>query len=221
MSAATPPRATACTIGLNEGTRKAWHAVDVTECRMRFVVFGAGAIGGLVGARLFQHGADVTLIARGDHARALASGLVLEAPDESVTLPIPVVTEARGVTWTEDTVVLLGVKGQHTEDALAQLVQVAPPDDAGRVHAERGRERTPGASSLSPYVRHVRHVPATHLRPGVIQAHSAPVSGLLDLGRYPTGVDDAARPSPARSTPRPSSRWPGPTSCGGNTASSS
>jgi 2-dehydropantoate 2-reductase len=34
--------------------------------------------------------------------------------------------------------------------------------------------------------------PATHLRPGVIQAHSAPVSGLLDLGRYPSGVDDGA-----------------------------
>ena len=61
---------------------------------MRFVVFGAGAIGGLVGARLFQSGVVVTLVARGAHARALESGLVLEAPDESVTLPIPVVTEA-------------------------------------------------------------------------------------------------------------------------------
>jgi len=35
--------------------------------------------------------------------------------------------------------------------------------------------------------------PATHLRPGVIQAHSAPVSGLLDLGRYESGVDDLAQ----------------------------
>jgi 2-dehydropantoate 2-reductase len=35
--------------------------------------------------------------------------------------------------------------------------------------------------------------PATHLRPGVIQAHSAPVSGLLDLGRYESGVDDVAQ----------------------------
>ena len=42
---------------------------------MRIVVFGAGAIGGLVGARLFQHGVDVTLVARGAHAEALASGL--------------------------------------------------------------------------------------------------------------------------------------------------
>jgi 2-dehydropantoate 2-reductase len=35
--------------------------------------------------------------------------------------------------------------------------------------------------------------PATHLRPGVIQAHSAPISGLLDLGRYESGLDDTAR----------------------------
>jgi 2-dehydropantoate 2-reductase len=35
--------------------------------------------------------------------------------------------------------------------------------------------------------------PATYLRPGVIQVHSAPVTGLLDLGRYPSGVDDTAQ----------------------------
>ena len=32
--------------------------------------------------------------------------------------------------------------------------------------------------------------PATQLRPGVVQVHSAPVSGLLDLGRFPSGIDD-------------------------------
>ncbi len=159
---------------------------------MRFVVFGAGAIGGLVGARLFQHGSDVTLIARGDHARALASGLVLEAPDESVTLPIPVVTEARGVTWTDDTVVLLAVKGQNTEEALAQLVLVAPPETAvvcmqnGVENERRVLRRFPHTYAMCVMC------PATHVRPGVIQAHSAPVSGLLDLGRYPAGVDEAA-----------------------------
>ena len=165
----------------------------VAECGMRFVVFGAGAIGGLVGARLFQHGSDVTLIARGDHARALASGLVLEAPDESVTLPIPVVTEAQGVTWTDDTVVLLAVKGQNTEEALAQLVLVAPPETAV-VCMQNGVENERRV------LRRFRHTyamcvmcPATHVRPGVIQAHSAPVSGLLDLGRYPAGVDEAAQ----------------------------
>ena len=37
-----------------------WHAAW-----MGYVVFGAGAIGAVVGGRLFQAGFDVTLIARG------------------------------------------------------------------------------------------------------------------------------------------------------------
>jgi 2-dehydropantoate 2-reductase len=160
---------------------------------MRFVVFGAGAIGGLVGARLFQHGEDVALIARGDHARALASGLVLEAPDESVTLPIAVVTTPADVDWTDDTVVLLGVKGQNTEEALAELVLVAPPETPivcmqnGVENERRVLRRFPRTYAMCVMC------PATHLRPGVIVAHSAPVSGLLDLGRYESGVDEMAQ----------------------------
>ena len=38
---------------------------------MRFVVLGAGAIGGAVGGRLFQQGFDVTLVARGDRTGVL------------------------------------------------------------------------------------------------------------------------------------------------------
>ena len=160
---------------------------------MRFVIFGAGAVGGLVGARLFQQGEDVTLIARGEHARALTAGLVLEAPGEEVTLQIPVVTQARDVTWTDDTVVLLGVKGQHTEEALTQLVSVVPPETP-IVCMQNGveNERRVQRRFARTYAMCVM-CPATHLRPGVVQAHSAPVSGLLDLGRYPSGVDEVAQ----------------------------
>ena len=35
--------------------------------------------------------------------------------------------------------------------------------------------------------------PTTFLEPGVVQAHSAPVAGILDVGRYPSGVDATAR----------------------------
>src|ERR1700722_17827228 len=95
---------------------------------MRFVVVGAGAIGGAVGGRLFEQGFDVTLVARGDHGRALRSGgLVLESPGETGTLPIPVVADPAQVSWDGDPVVLLAVKGQGTDHALEQLV-VAPPD---------------------------------------------------------------------------------------------
>ncbi len=160
---------------------------------MRFVVLGAGAIGGAVGARLFQSGYDVTLVARGEHGRALQSGLVLEAPGETVTLPIPTVSDPASVEWDEDapggTVVLLAVKGQHTDHALVQLA-VAPT--ATPVVCMQN-----GVENERRVLRHFPNTygmcvmcPATQLRPGVVQVHSAPVSGLLDLGRFPSGTDD-------------------------------
>ena len=38
---------------------------------MRVVVYGAGGIGGTIGARLDQQGVEVVLIARGEHLSAL------------------------------------------------------------------------------------------------------------------------------------------------------
>ncbi|MEM1316309.1 MAG: 2-dehydropantoate 2-reductase N-terminal domain-containing protein, partial [Pseudomonadota bacterium] len=45
---------------------------------MKICVFGAGAIGGYMGAKLAQAGADVSLVARGPHLAAMQSnGLTL------------------------------------------------------------------------------------------------------------------------------------------------
>jgi 2-dehydropantoate 2-reductase len=165
---------------------------------MRFVVLGAGAIGGAVGGRLFQQGFDVTLVARGDHGRALRSGLVLEDPKESVTLPIPAVEDVADVSWEGDadgdTVVLLAVKGQHTDQALAQLMGASAPSTSPVVCMQNGVENER---------RVLRHFPrtfgmcvmcpASQLRPGVVQVHSVPVSGLLDLGCFPQGSDAQAQ----------------------------
>ena len=53
---------------------------------MRFMVYGAGAIGGAIGGRLFEAGHDVTLVARGDHCGPRDDGLTLVSPDGSATL---------------------------------------------------------------------------------------------------------------------------------------
>src|SRR5207302_10080301 len=34
--------------------------------------------------------------------------------------------------------------------------------------------------------------PTGHLEPGVVQAYSTPVTGILDIGRYPSGSDEIA-----------------------------
>jgi 2-dehydropantoate 2-reductase len=54
---------------------------------VKVAIFGAGAIGGFLGVRLAQAGADVTFIARGPHLAAMqANGVTLRSGGESITV---------------------------------------------------------------------------------------------------------------------------------------
>jgi 2-dehydropantoate 2-reductase len=89
-------------------------------------------------------------------------------------------------------VVVLAMKSQHTAAAVAELALVAPPDVAV-VCAQNGVENERVALRSFPNVYAMAVVmPATHLEPGVVEASSTPVTGVLDLGRYPSGVDQRA-----------------------------
>jgi 2-dehydropantoate 2-reductase len=161
---------------------------------MRVVVYGAGAVGGVIAGRLFQAGTEVIAIARGAHFEALRDhGLRLVDPDADVTLPVPVADAPNAIDWQPDDVVLLAMKTQDTTDALAALAAVAPPT-IGVVCAQNGveNERLALRRFARVYPMCVM-LPASHLEPGVVEASSAPISGLLDVGCYPSGVDDTAR----------------------------
>ncbi|SEQ49776.1 2-dehydropantoate 2-reductase [Natrinema salaciae] len=57
---------------------------------MKFAVFGAGGVGGYLGARLADAGHEVHLVARGDHLAALESdGLRLESVDGDASVDLP------------------------------------------------------------------------------------------------------------------------------------
>jgi 2-dehydropantoate 2-reductase len=161
---------------------------------VRFVVYGAGAIGGVVGARLAEHGHDVVLVARGAHHDAIRDrGLQLRRPDhEPLTLPIPVVRHPDHIDFRADDVVLLAMKSQDTIEALHALAAVASPDVAV-VAVQNGVANERAALRRFADVYGVCVVcPALHLEPGVVEAHAAPLTGILDVGRYPHGVDERA-----------------------------
>lgn len=159
----------------------------------RFVVYGAGGIGGVMGARLHQNGHDVLLIARGAHYEAMRDqGLRLQSPDEDVTLPIPVADRPDGVEWRPDDTVLLAMKSQDTAPALSALANAAP-DPIAVVCAQNGVANEDAALRFFANVYAMCVMcPTNHLDPGVVQAYSAPVTGILDVGRYPEGVDETA-----------------------------
>src|SRR5689334_8417667 len=115
---------------------------------MRFVVFGAGAIGGVVAARLAQAGEHVLVVARGAHADVLTrDGLRFLAPDESVTLRLPVARTAGELSFRGDEVILLATKSQDTSAALHDLATVASPSTP-IVSMQNGVANEPAAARL-------------------------------------------------------------------------
>jgi 2-dehydropantoate 2-reductase len=161
---------------------------------VRFVVFGAGAIGGVVGARLNQAGRDVVLVARGAHYEAIArDGLVLETPRERVTLSIPVVAAPDALSFSAHDVVLLATKSQDTLAAL-EAVRNAAPASTPIVCLQNGVENERVALRIfSQVYGAVVMAPTAHVEPGVVQAYGAALTGEINLGRYPRGVDDRCR----------------------------
>ena len=90
-------------------------------------VFGAGAIGGLMAAKLELAGTPVTVVARGPHGEALRTrGLVLRSEgQETVTKP-RVATDPREI-GPQDYLVLT-LKAHSLLPAMAQLAPLIGPD---------------------------------------------------------------------------------------------
>jgi 2-dehydropantoate 2-reductase len=161
---------------------------------MRFVVFGAGGIGGVVGGRLAQHDHDVALIARGAHRDAIRDhGLTIEDPAGSEGLHLPVAGSPAALGITANDVVLLAMKSHDTAAAVRDLAAVAPPSTPVFC-LQNGveNERVTLRSFANVYGCAVL-CPTGFLQPGVVQAYSAPTTGIFDVGCFPTGSDDVAR----------------------------
>jgi 2-dehydropantoate 2-reductase len=160
---------------------------------VRYVVYGAGAIGGGIGGCLALAGADVVLVARGAHLEAMvAKGLQLHQPDDSVAVNVPAVGHISEAGLRPGDVVILAVKSQHTAEVIDQLVGVGEPD-LSVVCAQNGvdNERQALRYFARVYGTCVM-MPATYIDPGEVEVQDGPVRGVLDLGRYPTGADETA-----------------------------
>jgi 2-dehydropantoate 2-reductase len=96
---------------------------------VRFVVLGAGAIGGYVGAMLARSGVDVTLIARGPHLQAIQEhGIRILSPLGSFSAS-PAATDSIGAAADAD-VLFLGVKAYSLPSIAAQLGDSLDPATA-------------------------------------------------------------------------------------------
>jgi 2-dehydropantoate 2-reductase len=171
--------------------------LESARSERRYVIVGAGAIGGTIGGVLARAGVPTVLVARGRHAETLASaGLMLRTPDGIFHTAVTAVSGAEQLRLTPDDVLVFTTKTQQLDVALQQWVD-QPVYGAGGVVGTAG-ELVPALTALNGVVaeekalRYFRRVfgicvwlPAVHLEAGEVIVRSWPVAGQFHVGRWP------------------------------------
>jgi 2-dehydropantoate 2-reductase len=157
---------------------------------MQFCVYGAGAVGGLMGGLLAEGGHDVSLIARGAHLEALkADGLTVRLRDRVVRRKLRATDDSRDL-GPQDCVIL-SVKAHALRDIAAQVAPLIGPDTVllsamngipwWFFHAFGGKFAGRRLTSLDPDGHIGRHLPPERVV-GVVThlAAAVPQPGVID-----------------------------------------
>ncbi|MCD2203320.1 2-dehydropantoate 2-reductase [Halobacterium sp. KA-6] len=156
---------------------------------MKFAIYGAGGVGGYLGARLADAGHEVHLIARGDHLDALASdGLRVESPFGETKVELPATDDPADVGHCD--YVLFCVKSHDTKTAAESLSPLLGEETAV-VSFQNGVDNEDWIADVvgeSQVVGGVAYIFSTIKEPGVVEHTGGPA-------RFIYGERDARRTS--------------------------
>src|SRR5581483_4866705 len=119
-----------------QGAAEARGRVALRARRVKFAILGAGAIGAYVGAALTRGGADVTLIARGEHLRAMQQDGVRVLSSRGDFEAHPAATDDIDAVADAE-VVFVGLKA-HSLPGIAPALGRALRPDAALIAAQNG-----------------------------------------------------------------------------------
>lgn len=138
---------------------------------MKIVAFGAGGVEGYFGERLAAAGADITLIARGQHLKAIRqAGLTVRTPQGETTRHLPATDDPAEIGPVD--VVLFCVKSYDTDQAAATLAPLLH-DRTAVVSLQNGvdnEERIAAAVGWPHVVGGAAYIFASIETPGVVRA---------------------------------------------------
>ena len=160
---------------------------------MRIVVYGAGAVGGVLAARLHLAGVDVQAVARGPHLDTIRErGLRLVTPHGEDVVRLRAAASLADLDVDPDTAVVVTVKSHQTAAVMRDVALHTSPE----VTLVSGQNGVANEETLQRTRRHVLGMvvmmPTSHLEPGVVIQASSNVPGLLDVGCFPEGTDERA-----------------------------
>jgi 2-dehydropantoate 2-reductase len=169
----------------------------------RYVVIGGGAVGGALAAQLVPAGHDVVLVARGEHGKRIAAdGLRVLRPGGTDVVTVPVAAGPDDLTLRAGDVLLLTVKTQDAEAALAAWAWQRVPDVSPTATAATAlpivtfqNGRATEDLALRRFRRvygAVAQIAAGYVTPGEIVSPSLDPAGIFFLGRHPDRADEPA-----------------------------
>lgn len=170
------------------------------EDKRRYVIIGAGAIGGTVGGVLARAGIPVVLVGRGRHAETMsAHGLTLRTPDGSFHTPVTAVSRPGDLRLTAQDMLVFTTKTQQLDAALQEWVDrpVTGPHGVIGTAGELLPVLTAlnGVAAEEKALRYFGKVfgvtvwlPAVHLEPGEVIVRSWPLAGQFHIGRWPAAL---------------------------------
>ena len=165
---------------------------------MRYIIIGAGAVGGTIGGCLALAGHEVVLTARGAHLDALRRhGLRLSTTAGTETVLARAIGGPDEIDLRPGDVLVVATKSQ---DSVAVLTEWARRPVAGGGTASQDLPvicAQNGVANERFALRRFSQVygmcvwlPASHIAPGEVAAYGEPLAGLLWVGRYPAGTDE-------------------------------
>ncbi|MDN3495320.1 2-dehydropantoate 2-reductase N-terminal domain-containing protein [Planococcus sp. APC 4015] len=159
----------------------------------RYIVIGAGAVGALLAAQWTIAKVPVTLVARGrTHDVIRRSGVRVRRPEGDDVVAVPTVASIVEAEPVASDTVVLAVKSQDAETAIAEIAWVPLADGTGTVADLPILTLQNGLASEDAALRRFDRVigvsigiPASHLEPGVVVSPARPVVGVAWIGGYP------------------------------------
>ena len=165
-------------------------------------IYGAGAIGGVIGGQLAKADHDVLFIEKDEaHVAALRqNGLQLRGVHGNHTIPVHVVTQASDIDFRPDDAIFLAVKTFHSDAACRELRQVTSLQLPIFCSQNGIRNEEIAANHFENVNGVMVLIGAKRLEPGVVvQTGNGPVG----VGTYPEGLSQAGQRLVATDHPDP------------------
>jgi 2-dehydropantoate 2-reductase len=166
------------------------------ETCVRYIIYGAGAIGSILGGHLHRIGAQVVLVGPPEHVRAIKkAGLKLRTRDKTFQLRVPAVTRAADLApFRKGDVVLLCAKTQQTLKCLSQLRAAGAPRSLPVFCCQNSFLNEPQTTLYFERVYGMAvFIDGIFVKPGEAIHPTGRRYGHLEIGRYPTGLDAFSR----------------------------